>query len=940
MRRLPAIDCLGICLLLLGELAVVNGRAAIAASPPSIATAKAAPANPAPTEPPVKVISIEGVTEYRLANGARVLLFPEASRPTVTVNMTVLVGSRYEGYGETGMAHLLEHMLFKGTPKHPNVSRALHDHGARYNGTTSDDRTNYYETMPATDKNLEFGIALEADRLVNSFVKREDLLSEMTVVRNEFELGENSPDEILYQRIYAVAYEWHNYGKSTIGNRSDIERVPIESLQEFYRKYYQPDNIVLIVAGKFEEQRALALVEKYFGSIPKPERTLAATYTEEPPQDGERTVTLRRVGAVGSVGVAYHVPAASHADWAPLNLLGGLISQAPNGRLYKALVESKLATRASGSADNSHDPGMFFATASCPPESLDTVRDTLVNTLESLGKVPFTDDEVNKAKLRSKRNAELLQSNSQAMAMALSSASSRGDWRLLFIQRDRIAGVKAADVNRVAKTYFQKPNRTVGVYIPTKQPTRLSVPSAPPIDVVVKDYKGGAVAEAGEAFDPTPANLQSRLKVVDDGHLKVGLLPKKNRGETVALVLTLHYGNAESLKGLTIAAGMLPRLMMAGTKKHDRQALREELEALGIRIAAGIGGGRRRGGGRGAAGQLSFAVEAKRQTLPQALKLLREILREPAFPAAEFETNKRRMISALDAGRDEPEVLAGNKLSRTLSPYSKDDVRYVPTLDESLDRVKKLTLEQIKTLYQTQLGGTHAELGVVGDFDPDTTLRLVKEMLAGWESKTPIQRIDHKVAEKRTGLKADIETPDKANAEYLAGLTFPLSDADPDYPALRIGNFIFGGSTLASRIGDRIRQKEGLSYGASSSFSASSRDPVASLTVTVSTNPTNIDKVTTAVIEELDRFLKDGPTEKELAEAKQAYLETQKVARTSDDAIAAQIASNLDIGRTFLHTAEQEKAILALTPAKVTEAVRKHIDPKQLVIIRAGDFAK
>src|SRR6516164_7856822 len=293
---------------------------------------------------PQKVATIEGVTEYRLANGARVLLFSENSRPTVTINMTVLVGSRHEGYGETGMAHLLEHMVFKGTPTFRDVPKALRDHGANFNGTTNVDRTNYFETMPATEENLEFGIQLEADRLVNSFVKREDLVSEMTVVRNEFERGENSPQGVLSERIHAAAYEWHNYGKSTIGNRSDIERVPIENLQAFYKKFYQPDNVVLIVAGKFEETKALALAQKYLGTIPRPKRNLDQTYTEEPAQDGERTVVLRRVGTVGSVGAAYHIPAAGHPDLAPLSLLAGLVSQQPNGRLYKALVESRLAT--------------------------------------------------------------------------------------------------------------------------------------------------------------------------------------------------------------------------------------------------------------------------------------------------------------------------------------------------------------------------------------------------------------------------------------------------------------------------------------------------------------------------------------------------------------------------------------------------------------------
>src|SRR5712692_5426160 len=223
---------------------------------------------------PQKIASVEGVTEYRLANGVRALLFPEASRPTITVNMTVLVGSRHEGYGETGMAHLLEHMVFKGTPDHPNVPKALRDHGASFNGTTNVDRTNYFETLPATDENLEFGIRIEVDRLVNSFVKREDLASEMTVVRNEFEQGENNPQGVLRERIEAAAYLWHNYGKSTIGNRSDIERVPIENLKAFYQKYYQPDNVVLIIAGKFDPARALALTQKHFGAIPKPSRAL------------------------------------------------------------------------------------------------------------------------------------------------------------------------------------------------------------------------------------------------------------------------------------------------------------------------------------------------------------------------------------------------------------------------------------------------------------------------------------------------------------------------------------------------------------------------------------------------------------------------------------------------------------------------------------------
>ena len=321
---------------------------------------------------------------------------------------------------------------------------------------------------------------------------------------------------------------------------------------------------------------------------------------------------------------------------------------------------------------------------------------------------------------------------------------------------------------------------------------------------------------------------------------------------------------------------------------------------------------------------MTFSVDAKRDTLAQGLTLLKEILREPAFPDEEFDVNKSRMRSMLSNGRTEPLSLASNKLSRSLSPYLADDVRYSPTLEESLARIKSVHLSEIKKLYQTQLGASKVEVGIVGEFDPAATVKQIKDMLAGWTSKVPIERIDHKIRENVKGSSDDIITPDKSNAEYLAGLSFAMTDNDADYPAMLLGNYIFGGSTLASRIGDRIRQKDGLSYGASSGFTASSHDPVASLTITVSTNPINIGKVTADVKEELEKFRQGGPTQTELADAKQAFIEARKVGRTSDEAIAAQIASNLELGRTFAHAAKQEKDILALTPEKVKEAFAKH----------------
>jgi zinc protease len=878
---------------------------------------------------PTLVTSVEGVNEYRFPNGARVLLFPDESRPTISVNMTVLVGSRHEGYGEAGMAHLLEHMVFKGTPTFPNVPKALRDHGASFNGTTNVDRTNYFETLPASDDNLEFAIQLECDRLINSYVNREDLMSEFSVVRNEFERGENSPQSVLSQR------------KSTIGNRSDIERVPIDNLKAFYQKFYQPDNIVLIVTGKFDEKTALKHISKYLGSMPKPTRKLDPTYTEEPAQDGERLVVLRRVGSVGAVNVAYHMPSASHADWAPLTILASVLSEDKVGLLDSVLVETRKATSARAFADTSHDPGLFSFSAEPGEASVEEVKELLLTTIEQMKSGELSGDAVERAKVRLMRRNELTLSNAASMSQALSSAAALGDWRLFFLMRDRVAAVKLADVQRVAGTYFKSYNRTVGLFIPEKEPQRLTVPTVPSIEDLVKDYKGGKKVEAGEAFDPSPANLDARTIRADADGVKISMIPKKNRGETVALTMTLHYGNAKSLEGASTSAGVLPMLMMTGTTTMNRQALQAKMDELGVQIGIGIGGGRRGGrGGGGRLGSTTFSITGKRNSLVPAVELLGKILREPALAEDEFSQMRARTLSGLKEGLNEPASLAGNKLARALSQYPKGDVRYVQTSEERISEFETIKIEQIRDIYKSQLSAAKVEVGIVGDFDPAEVVPAVFNVLKDWNTGVKFEPIESEAKPDQQGAREEIITPDKENAEYLAGHSFKLNDQDPDAVRLQIANFIFGGGTLSSRLGDRIRQKDGLSYGASSSISIPSRGNDARFVMTVSTNPVNMDAVDKAAMEELESFVKDGPTQKELDDAKKAFLETTKIGRTQDGSIAGQLASNAYLERTFAFSADEEARIAALTTQDVKDAFKRHVNPAKLVIIRAGDFKK
>jgi zinc protease len=880
---------------------------------------------------PKKAFTIEGITEYRLENGLRILLFPDPSTSTVTVNLTVFVGSRHEGYGETGMAHLLEHMLFKGTPLHPRIPQALRDHGARYNGTTSFDRTNYYETMPAGDTNLEFGIRLEADRLVNSYVKREDLMSEMTVVRNEFEMGENSPQMILGQRMLAAAYEWHNYGKSTIGNRSDIERVPIDRLQAFYRKHYQPDNALLIVAGRFDQGKALEYIARYFAVLERPARRLDETYTEEPTQDGERTVVLRRVGAVGAVGAVYHIPAGSHEDFPAIEVLANLLASEPSGRLYRDLVASKKASRVSAQALGLHDPGVLaFVVDVEAHKPLEPVRDTLLDVLERLKTADITSEEVERATRRLLKNRELLMTQSDHVGVELSNWAAQGDWRLFFLHRDRIAKVTPADVMRVAGRYLQQSNRTVGMFIATQEPQRAAIPANPSVAQLLKDYKGGQTVAAGEAFDPTPANIEARVQYSQlPGGVKVALLPKKTRGEAVVVELTLRYGNEQSLKGQNTAAQMLGALMMRGTKKHTRQQLQDDLDKLKARIFPG-----------GSVGELEFAIQCRRESLPAVLRLLGEVLHEPTFPSEELDVLRRQHKQQLEQAGNEPTALAQVVLRRELNPYPADDVRYEPTIDEEIARLETLTVEQVRRFYTEQVGAQAGEFVVVGDFDPVAVKELAQELLKDWKSAVPYKHIVRQVRTGVPGGRQDVLTPDKANAVYVAGHLLPMIDTDPDDAALELANFILGGGAMASRLANRVRQKEGLSYAIGSSFNARSKDHYAQLVLYAICNPANIDKVDRAIAQELDKFVKEGIGAKELDEARKGFLQQFKVQRANDLSLAGLLGEGLDAARTFTYYADLEKRIAELTPDEINAAVRRHFAPQRLVIVRAGDFKK
>lgn len=880
-----------------------------------------------------EVTSVEGITEYRIqSNGLRILLAPDDSKPTTTVNMTYLVGSRHENYGETGMAHLLEHMLFKGTPKYPNALGEFSKRGLQANGSTSTDRTNYYASFAANTATLDWYLNWQADAMIHSTISRKDLDTEMTVVRNEMESGENNPFRTLWQKMLGIAFQWHNYGKTPIGARSDVENVDIAQLQAFYRMHYQPDNAVLIVTGKFDPETTLNTIIQAFGSIPQPNRKLPPEYTLEPVQDGERGITLRRSGGSPLVAAMYHVPPAAHKDFAALDLASMMIADTPSGRLYKALVPTKQATSVLGFTMDQYAPGivMFGATLE---HGMDPRRslETLTSTIESSAKNPFTKEELERVRNQWVTTWEQVFSDAQKISGALSESVAIGDWRMVFVERDRIKNVTLADAQRVADAYLIASNRTEGQYIPTDKPVRAPVAEIPDLAKDLAGYKGEAVAKQTAAFDPTPENIDSRTELKElklaNGSVKLALLPKESRGHRVHVTIEIQSGNAALLTGQRMISTVAADLLLKGTDQLNREQISDKIDSLKGEVSVS-----------GSGTDLSIRLSATRENIDALVDFVLDTVNKASYPQDQIHELTDKMVASIKSSKTEPTAIAARMLARLDNPWAKDDIRYTPTFDESIAAAQAVKREDLQNFHRKFHGTGDIAVSAVGDFDPVKFQATLAKSLSAWRTAPAYTR----VAEPFRAIKPEqlqALTPDKANAFYLARLPVEMQDTNPDFPALSLANFLLG-SSETSRLWMRVREKEGLSYNVRSGLTVSAYEPTASWSVYAIFAPENRARVETAISEELNRAVKDGFTEAEVKDGISALLNLRKLSLAQDATLASTWNAYLDRNRTFAWAAEVNRKIAALTPEQVHAALRKYLKPSEFSSVAAGDFEK
>lgn len=884
---------------------------------------------------PKPVHSVEGVFEYGFDNGLKLLLIPDQSIATLTVNVVVRAGSRHESYGETGAAHLLEHLQFKGTARYPEKAATAQKYGWTGYATTWYDYTNFIHTMEGTEENLEEILRYEADRLTNSLLLPLHLEQEMTVVRNELENSENNPLGLLPPRMRANSLEWHNYGKGTIGNLADLENMPIERIRNFYKRNYQPDNVTLILAGRFDTGQALSAVKRYWASIPRPTRLLSDDYTLEPAQDGERLVTVRRAGGVPMVGVHYHIPAAAHPDFAAVHVLASwlmgvspaqlwqLRAANPRGHLHKSLVADSEFTSVLGSISGLSQRGFLELYAPCKTAHATTAAlDRMIRVVETSEEADLEERDVRTARNRLLREMRATTMDLTKFAVELTYWEANGDWRLFFLHRDRLERIELADVRRVATKYLTQSNRVAGIYLPETARSRVDIPRPPDVAQLLDDYENNRPALAGEYIEPTPSAIEQRTaRRQTNSGTRLILLPKRTRGDRIVMRLLLPYGNVQSLSSRRVAASLLAKMITSEeARRKAREGIRGSLAGFSVSAA-------------GQPGRLEIRIRSDHEYLERGWPMLTKLLRQPYFSQRDFERLRQSEIASVRMAMDIPSALAERAVLRAGQSYDRNDPRYVPTFDEELQQLRSVGMEDVQTIWQECVGASRGVFVAIGEFDTDALADRVDQLTHDWKAATPYEPLPllKPGAPARSPIVVNI--PDKSSIAFAADLYIDVDEQHEDYAALLVAQEIL----RTSQFLQRVSRDQGLSHVPRFHFRSLQHSNMSRLEIRVHCNPRRQAELEEA-IRDTFRSIHDSPfSQFEFERAKTTLEHMDKIRLWSDQNLLTTLTAVGAKGATLDQFYELRDRIESLDLATVQRAAETHLDYDEMIVAISGD---
>lgn len=926
-----------------------------AAEPHRGARAAAAPGATANAE---WIDSLAGIQEYRLrSNGMKILLVPSHAAPVITFMVVYHVGSRNEAPGNTGSAHLLEHMLFNKSTRnfgrangHKTFQQVLFEAGAdasTTNMTTWYDRMNGYSTLPA-DK-LDLAMKIEADRLGRGLILDSERQPEMSVVRNEYEIGENDPGRALSKALIAAAIVAHPYHWNTIGYRTDIEGVSTEKLREHYRNFFHPDNAEAILVGDFDPPKALALFNREFGAFPRSRQPVPKVITVEPPQEGERRVIVRRPGEVGLVQLAYMRPGSLDADFIPLDVLAEILGDGVNARLYQALVEKGLATDVSADNYTLMDPyPILFAATVAPGVGHDKVEAALKAALYEVGARGVTEEELARAKKQIEVAVIRSRDGTYEYAANLGEAVASANWRWFVTYVDRMKKVTADDVKRVAAAYLVPDHATVGWFVPVHQeaqpPAGGTAPkkgaggaalpdkrpgaggsARPPVSAAAlataASTAAGAAARVPAAGAPATFAARTLHRVLGNG-LTLDVV-ENHAVPTVAVQGLVFAGRIAAPAGQPALPQLTATMLTRGTRSHDKRAIAATLDDAGIqlRISSDLLGANLNGAG------LS-------RDLRLLLATLAEELREPAFADSELVKAKREMSATVLRASEDTFQRAYDRLTQL--SFAEGHPYRAPTKEEMLASIDRVRADDLRSFHRDRYVGAATSLVIVGDVDAAAAAALADSLLGGM---TRGERPALPSARTEAGVpgREAVTMRGKANMDIVYGEASGLRRTDSDYEAALLANAALGQNDLSSRLGVRVRDTEGLTYSIFSRFAMTDLiDGVFLADVKVA--PQNLQKALRSAREVMEKYATEGITQGELDVQKSFFAGNFQVRLGTNTGVATALvtAERFGFGPSYLD--EYPGRIRAVTREQVNAAIRAHLRPDRLHLVVAGDL--
>jgi zinc protease len=899
-----------------------------------------------------------GITEYRLrSNGMKILLSPNHAAPVITFMAVYHVGSRNETPGNTGSAHLLEHLLFNKSTQSfgkangkPTFQEVLAEAGADFgstNMTTWFDRMTSYSTLPSD--RLDLAMKIEADRLGRALLLDSERQPEMSVVRNEYEIGENDPGQALDKAVIGAAIVAHPYHWSTIGYRSDIEGVSTVKLREHYEDFFHPDNATAILVGDFDTAKALAMFAREFGAFPRSKRPIPQVITVEPPQEGERRVVVRRPGQVGLVQLAYMRPGSMHPDYIPLDVLQAIVGNGVNARLHQALVETKLATTVAAENLWMRDPYPFVVYATVAPGvEHRKVEDAIKAVLYEVAENGVTGDEVARAKSQLEVSVIRSRDGTYPFASSLGEAVASADWKWFVNYTDVLQRVTPEDVHGVASAYLAPDRATVGWFVPVRDgeataaaagergkagatgdaaagaraPAAVSSGGSPSAGAPANPGSGAAVAKSSSpAADARSFAERTVRRELANG---IVLDVVVNRAvPTVALQGIVLAGQMAAPSGKPAVPQLTAMMLNRGTRTASKEAIAARLDAVGAQVDVSSG-----------PYHATLAANGQARDLPLLLETLADALQSPAFAEDELAKAKLEMQAGVLRAHDDTRQRAMDRATQLV--FAEGHPYRAPGKDAMTAGIDKASAADLRAFHRERYVGAGTVVAIVGDVDPDAVVAEFEKRFGGiTRGAKPVYEVERTAAGEPS--REVIPMPGKANLDLVYAHASGLARNDPEYDAALIANAVLGQSALTARLGKRIRDTEGLSYTMWSRFLMS--DAIDGLWLTdIRLAPQNLAKAMQSAHEVMAEYERTGPTDAEIEAQKSFFAGNFQVQLGTNAGVATALATAEKFGFSPGYLDEYPARVRAVTREQVVSAMRKYLHPDRGVVIAAGDI--